>query len=78
MPHIVINMYPGRSHELKKKMAETVRLQFAETFEIPESSVSAAVMEISPDDFEDYVINTYKDQEILAESDYISAEAASD
>lgn len=74
MPHIVINMYPGRSRELKKKMAETVRQQFAEAFGMQQGNVSAAVKEIAPDDFEKNVKETYIGQEILAESDYIKSE----
>lgn len=73
MPHIVINMYPGRSHELKKNIAEAMKEQFCRLSDIAPGSVSAAVKEIAPDQFEKYVTETYKGQEILAESDYIRA-----
>ncbi len=46
MPHIVVNVWPGRSDEAKKKLANRIALDVAEVFEMDTEYVSVAFEEV--------------------------------
>lgn len=71
MPHIVVNLYPGRSPKVKQEMAEKLLNQFAESNGFKKGDVSIGMVEIEPEAFEKRIKTDYKDQEIIIESDYI-------
>ncbi len=51
MPHVIVKLWPGRSEELKKKLADQIAKDVSEIFNKSEDSVSIAMEEISPDDW---------------------------
>lgn len=46
MPHIVVNVWPGRSDEEKAKLANRIALDVAEVFEMDTEYVSVAFEEV--------------------------------
>jgi 4-oxalocrotonate tautomerase len=55
MPHVIIKMYPGRSEDVKKKMAHAVSDQVAAIAQCEEKVVSVAIEEIAPKDWPEKV-----------------------
>ncbi len=48
MPHIIVKMYPGRSEQQKKQLADAIVKDVMTFTAVGESSVSVAIEEISP------------------------------
>jgi len=48
MPHVVVKMYPGRSKEVKAKMAEAITRDIVEIAECGEEWVSVGIEEVDP------------------------------
>ncbi len=71
MPHIVINLYPGRSPKVKQEMAKKLLEQFAKSNGFKKGDISIGMVEIEPENFEKRIKTDYKEQEIIIESDYI-------
>ena len=46
MPHIVVNVWPGRSDEEKKTLANRIALDVADTFEMDTEYVSVSFEEV--------------------------------
>lgn len=46
MPHIVVNVWPGRSDETKEKLANKIALDVAEVFEMDTEYVSVSFEEV--------------------------------
>lgn len=46
MPHITVNVWPGRSDESKRKLANRIALDVAEIFEMDTEYVSVAFAEV--------------------------------
>lgn len=46
MPHIIVNVWPGRSDETKKKLAHKIALDVADVFEMDTEYVSVAFEEV--------------------------------
>ena len=46
MPHIVVNVWPGRSDETKKKLANKIALDVADVLEMDTEYVSVAFEEV--------------------------------
>lgn len=46
MPHIVVNLWPGRTEEAKQKLANKIALDVAEEFEMDTEYVSVAFEEV--------------------------------
>ncbi|HOQ76772.1 MAG TPA: tautomerase family protein [Thermoclostridium sp.] len=51
MPHVVVKMYPGRTQEQKEKMAEKITEALLETIGCEEKSISIAVEEVTPEEW---------------------------
>jgi 4-oxalocrotonate tautomerase len=49
MPHIIVKMYPGRSEEQKKQLAQEIAKNVVAIAKCEEKSVSVAFEEISPE-----------------------------
>ncbi|MBO7121663.1 MAG: tautomerase family protein [Treponema sp.] len=58
MPHITVQMYPGRSDELKKKLAEALVKTAAEVLQREPEHFSASVQDVPQDEWKERV---YKD-----------------
>lgn len=46
MPHVIVKMYPGRTEEQKKALAEKIVQSVMETINADEESISLAIEEI--------------------------------
>lgn len=53
MPHINIKLYPGKSEEMKERLAKAVRKAMVEESGVwKESDISVSMEEYGPDEFE--------------------------
>jgi len=55
MPHIVVKLWPGRSEELKKKLAERIVKDVVEVLACGEEWVSLDMEEVDPDEWPEAV-----------------------
>jgi len=55
MPHIIVKLYPGRSEEQKKKLADEIVKDVVAIAKCSEKSVSVAFEEIEKEDWEEQV-----------------------
>ena len=55
MPHVIIKLYPGRTEEQKKRLAEAITRDVMEIAQCPEMTVSVALEEIGIDDWAEKV-----------------------
>ena len=65
MPHVIVKMYPGRSEEQKKKLADEIVKDVVTIAGCKERSVSVAIEEIEE---EDWAENVYR-PDILKKQD---------
>ena len=72
MPHIVINLYPGRSDAIKRSMAGAVQKTFVQELGFAPSDISVAVREIPAERFVGQIQEDGQKQEVLIDSAYIS------
>lgn len=70
MPHVEIKCYPGRTEEVKKKCAEKIAADVAETLGCNLSAVSVSIKEIEQADWKDKVFNG----QIMADKDSLYVE----
>lgn len=66
MPHIDINLFPGRSDELKKKVADAVIDTMIEELGCQRNHLSVAMHEVDPADWNDFVAENINMDEIVA------------
>lgn len=57
MPHIIVKLYPGRSHEQKVKLADEIVKDVVAIVECEERSVSVAFEEIKKEEWTEKVYN---------------------
>jgi len=55
MPHVIVKMYPGRSEEQKRRLADEIAKDVAEITQCDESVVSVAIEEVESGDWADEV-----------------------
>jgi 4-oxalocrotonate tautomerase len=55
MPHVIVKLYPGRSEEQKKQLAEEIAKDVVAIAGCEEKSVSVAFEEVEPDDWAEKV-----------------------
>jgi 4-oxalocrotonate tautomerase len=55
MPHAIIKLYPGKSEEIKSRLADAVAQNIAAIAECREGAVSVAIEEITPADWAEKV-----------------------
>lgn len=73
MPHIGVKLYPGKSEELKEKLAKALRKTLAEESGVwKESDISVSMEEYAPDEFEKAAKESFRQEELLLDSDYIN------
>lgn len=51
MPHVIVKLYPGRSEEQKKKLAEQITKAAMETLNCGEDAVSVGFEEVTAEDW---------------------------
>lgn len=59
MPHIVVKMFPGRSDDQKKELAEAITKNVMEICGSKERSISVGIEEVEPEVWDETV---YKDE----------------
>ena len=55
MPHVIVKLYPGRTEEQKKRLAEAIARNVVDIAQCAETSVSVAIEEVHPDDWTEKV-----------------------
>ena len=66
MPHITIQMYPGRSDELKKEVAEALRDDAAKALSREKEHFSVSVVDVPQDEWKARVYD-----KVLADKDTV-------
>lgn len=51
MPHIIVKLYPGRTEEQKKRLAEEITRDVVRIAACEEKSVSVAIEEVEPEEW---------------------------
>lgn len=64
MPHINIKMYPGRSEEVKAKLAKHTKEFMVKELEMDEKFISVSVEEIDKEIWQSEVMDKIKDEEL--------------
>jgi 4-oxalocrotonate tautomerase len=49
MPHVLIKLYAGRTHQQKEKLAEAITKAVMNTLKLEEESISVAVEDVAPE-----------------------------
>ena len=70
MPHIAIKMYPGRSEELKKDIAEQTRDFLAKEMGMEEKFFSVSVEDIEKDKWQKEVVDKIAKDDLYVESNF--------
>jgi len=55
MPHVIVKLWPGRSEQVKKQLADAIVKDVVAYAKCDESSVSVAIEEIKPEDWAETV-----------------------
>jgi len=58
MPHVVVKMFPGKTEEQKRRLAEEITRAIMNITNKPESSVSIAIEEIAENEWMEKVYDT--------------------
>ncbi|MDL2306855.1 4-oxalocrotonate tautomerase family protein [Desulfovibrio sp. OttesenSCG-928-C06] len=69
MPHIDVNLYPGRTKEMKQEIAQKLVAFLSKECGMPEKSLSVSFSEYAAEEFADKVA-----QKVAPEDVYISSE----
>ncbi len=64
MPHINIKMYPGRSEEVKAKLAKHTKEFMVKELEMDEKFISVSVEEIDKEKWQSEVMDKIKDEDL--------------
>lgn len=70
MPHIAIKMYPGRSEELKKDIAEKTRDFLAKEMGMEEKFFSVSVEDIEKGKWQKEVVDKIAKDDLYVESNF--------
>jgi 4-oxalocrotonate tautomerase len=55
MPHVIVKLWPGKSEQQKRRLADAITKDVMEIFDYGDESVSVAMEEIKPQDWADKV-----------------------
>jgi 4-oxalocrotonate tautomerase len=55
MPHVIVKLWPGRSEQQKKRLAEQIVKDVMDAFDLGEESISVAMEEIPAKDWTEKV-----------------------
>jgi 4-oxalocrotonate tautomerase len=55
MPHVIVKLYPGRTEEQKRRLADEIVRDVVEIAKCAEKSVSVAIEEVNPEDWTEKV-----------------------
>lgn len=74
MPHVSISLYPGRTSEMKKEMAEKIVKCLVDSYKWQPGDISVSLEEITKDDFANKINEKISNEELLMQSNYIKKE----
>ena len=74
MLHVSISLYPGRTSEMKKEMAEKIVKCLVDSYKWQPGDISVSLEEIPKDDFANKINEKISNEELLMQSDYIKKE----
>jgi len=55
MPHVIVKLYPGRTEEQKRRLADEIVRDVVDIAKCAEKSVSVAIEEVNPEDWTEKV-----------------------
>src|SRR5437762_1286931 len=55
MPHVIVKLWPGKSEQQKRRLAEAITKDIATVLNYGDESVSVALEEVTPDEWIDKV-----------------------
>jgi 4-oxalocrotonate tautomerase len=55
MPHVIVKLWPGKSEKQKQQLADRITKDVMEVFDYGEESVSVAMEEVKPQDWNEKV-----------------------
>ncbi len=71
MPHIVINMYPGRNDEIKTNLANAVAETVADQLKMEVGKISVEIEEVNKEDWKEYFkTNIENNDKVYHKPDY--------
>ena len=73
MPHVIVKLWPGKSEEQKRRLAEAITKDVMNAFDYGEESVSVAMEEIPAQDWAEKVYKpeiTGKQQQLYKKPGY--------
>jgi len=57
MPHVIVKLWPGKSDEQKKRLADTITRGVTDILSYGDDAVSVAFEEVAPNDWTEQVYN---------------------
>lgn len=70
MPHIAIKMYPGRSEEVKKDLAEKTRDFLMNEMNMEAKFISVSVEDIEKEKWQEEVVDKISPDDLYVEADF--------
>lgn len=70
MPHVSIKMYPGRSEEVKKDLAEKAKELMMKELNMEEKFISVSVEEIEKEKWDEEVAEKIKPEELFVKASF--------
>lgn len=70
MPHVSIKMYPGRSEEVKKDLAEKAKELMMKELNMEEKFISVSVEEIEKERWDEEVVEKIKPEELFVKASF--------
>lgn len=68
MPHIAVNLYPGRDRDTKQEIANKLKDLMVRELNFPPDSISVSIVEIEPDSFVETIRQNYEDKDLYIAS----------
>lgn len=57
MPHVIVKLWPGKSEEQKKRLADTITRGVTDILSYGDDAVSVAFQEVAPNEWTEQVYN---------------------
>ena len=70
MPHISIKMYPGRTEEVKKDLAEKTKDFICQEMNLEEKYISVSVEEIEKDKWNEEVVDKINPDDLYVKANF--------
>lgn len=70
MPHISIKMYPGRTEEVKKELAEKTKAFIMEQMNMEEKYISVSVEEYEKENWKEEVADKIRPEDLYVKSNF--------